>query len=137
MAARIASLTRTREDAMSLAAYKLIHFLGIFTVVTALSTALARASLTDGEDPWRKRVGMLHGIGLFLILLGGFGMMSRLNIPHVSIYPGWIWVKLVIWAVLAGGIVVARRSPAWSVRFLILLPFLGALAGFLGYTKPF
>ena len=115
------------------AAYKVVHYLGIFTLVVALSASLARSAQGGAEpDPWRKRLGILHGVALLAIPLGGFGMLARLD----EGFPGWAMAKVAIWLV-AGGLIALRRSPAWSARGLVLLPLLAALAGWLAYVKPF
>lgn len=115
------------------AAYKVVHYLGIFMLVTALSAALARSAKEGlNSDPWRKRLGMVHGIALFLIVLGGFGMLARLDVG----FPMWIVAKLGIWVVLAG-FIAFRKSADWSARALVLLPLLAALAGWIAYAKPF
>ena len=118
---------------MPFAVYKVVHYLGIFMLVTALSATLARSAKEGlNSDPWRKRLGMIHGIALFLILLGGFGMLARLDAG----FPLWIVAKLAVW-VVAGALIMARKSADWSARALVLLPLLAALAGWLAYTKPF
>lgn len=128
---------------LSLAVYKTIHYLGIFTLVTALTAALARAaavglsahagaSAESLADPWKKRLGIAHGVGLFLVLLGGFGMLARLGLG----LTGWVNVKLAIWLVV-GGLIVLRKSPAAASWGVALVPLLAALAGYVAYTKPF
>jgi uncharacterized membrane protein SirB2 len=124
---------------MSYPVYKLIHFLGMFTVLVSLAGLCARAawSTRDPAPGGRKLLLTLHGIGLFLVLLGGFGMMARLGITHSPIFPGWIWAKLVIWIVAGALVVVPKRRPGWSVPVLVTLPLLGALAGAIALYKPF
>lgn len=115
------------------AAYKTIHYLGIFTLVTALTATLARSAQGGAEpDPWRKRLAIAHGAALFLILLGGFGMLAKLGRG----FPGWAMAKVGIW-LAAGGLIGLRKSAAWSARGLVLLPLLAALAGWIAYVKPF
>jgi len=115
------------------AAYKVVHYLGIFMLVTVLSATLARSAKEGlNSDPWRKRLGMIHGIALFLIVLGGFGMLAKLDAG----FPGWIVAKLGIWLVFAG-LIAARKSADWSARALVLVPLLAALAGWIAYAKPF
>lgn len=115
------------------AAYKVVHYLGIFALVTALAATLARSGQPGAEtDPWKKRLAMIHGVALFLILLGGFGMLARLDAG----FPLWIVAKLGVW-VVAGGLVALRKNTAWAARGLVLLPLLAVLAGWLAYAKPF
>ncbi len=114
--------------------YKVLHYLGLFVLVTTSATALARGARPDlVDDPWRKRLGMIHGISAFLVLLGGFGMLARIG----GGMEGWVWAKVLIWVVLGGVLAVARRSPIWSSRLLWIVPLLATLAGVLAYTKPF
>ena len=123
---------------LSLAVYKTIHFLGVFTMVTALVASLARSAQADGAgaaatpDPWRKRLALAHGGALFLILLGGFGMLARLGVG----ITGWVAAKLAIW-VVAGGLIALRKHPRAAAWGVALVPLLAALAGWIGYTKPF
>lgn len=130
------------------ATYKVVHYLGIFLLLTALAARLGRAagfaagSASTGpsaptSDPWKKRLGVTHGIALFLILLGGFGMLARLDITHGLGLPGWIWAKLGIWTLLGAAILVASRIPALSGRLLVVVPALAVLAGIIALYKPF
>jgi hypothetical protein len=136
---------------ISYTVYKLVHYLGIFATVALLGAALGRGAQQGGaggmpsvdgssvgtHDPWRRRFNVLHGVGLFVILLGGFGMLARLGITQGLGLPGWIWAKLAIWTVFVGLIVVARRTASAAARALIVLPLLAALAGYIAFTKPF
>jgi hypothetical protein len=136
-----------RRSMIPYATYKVVHYLGIFLLLTALAATLGRAAgfavhATAGggataPDPWKRRLGITHGIALFLILLGGFGMLARLDVTHGLGLPGWIWAKLGIWTLLGGTIVLARRSPALSGRLLVAVPALAVLAGIVALYKPF
>ena len=129
---------------ISYTVYKTIHYLGVFALVAALSATLGRAAMAPGRseateaggDPWRKRLVAMHGLGLLLVLLGGFGMLARLGVDHGELFPGWIWAKLVVWLVL-GGLVAFRRDARWAARALVLAPLLAWLAGYFAFTKPF
>ena len=124
---------------ISYAAYKVVHYAGIFVLLTALGAALSRAALAGdsaASDPWRKRLVAAHGTALFLILLGGFGMLARLDVTQGLGLPGWVWAKLVIWAAL-GGILAARRRSDAAAKALWMVPILAILAGFVALTKPF
>lgn len=120
------------------AAYKVLHYLGLFGLFVTLGVALGRSRLVpEGEaDPWKRRIGMLHGLFLFLILLAGFGLMARIGVMHGVLFPGWIWLKLAIWLLVGGFVALAFRGK-WVGAALVLLPLLGTLAGFLALTKPF
>ncbi len=140
------------------ATYKVIHYLGIFVLLTALAARLGRSALSRSDedrsggpaatqdtvqgrpmpDPWARRLGVIHGLALFLVLLGGFGMLARLDVTHrLGLLPGWVWAKLGIWTLLGATVLVASRSAAWSTRVLLAVPALAVLAGFIALTKPF
>ncbi|MGD2071266.1 MAG: hypothetical protein PVI57_21535 [Gemmatimonadota bacterium] len=129
---------------ISYGVYKIVHYFGVFLLVTALSATLGRAAAgpageAEGRpaaDPWKRRLAMVHGVALFLVLLGGFGMLARLGVDHGAIFPGWIWAKLAIWVGLAA-LVSARRTRVWAARALVLVPLLAVLAAVVAYTKPF
>lgn len=132
---------------LSYAVYKTVHYLGIFVLVTAVTAALARAAASgltpsaagsgsvpegDTPDPWKKRLVIAHGVGLFLVLLGGFGMLARLGLG----LTGWVNAKLTIWLLL-GGLIALRRSAAAASWGVVVVPILAVLAGYIAYTKPF
>ncbi|NJD19255.1 MAG: hypothetical protein FIA95_08255 [Gemmatimonadetes bacterium] len=124
---------------LSLVFYKTVHFLGVFALITALAASLARAALAattagvaPAAAPWGKRLGILHGVALFLVLLGGFGMLARLGMS----VTGWVGAKLLIW-IAVGGLIALRKNPTAAAWGLMLLPILATLAGWIGYTKPF
>jgi hypothetical protein len=130
------------------ATYKVVHYLGIFLLLTALAARLGRAAgfaagasaagtAQPAQDPWKRRLGITHGTALFLILLGGFGMLARLDVTQGLALPGWIWAKLGIWTLLGAAIVVASRIPALSGRLLVVVPALAVLAGIIALYKPF
>jgi hypothetical protein len=93
------------------------------------------ASVEISPSP-RRLLAMLHGIGVFLILLGGFGMLARLGFMGQS-FPGWVWAKIVIWGLLAAALVVPRRRPSLARPLLYALPLLGGLAVYMVVYKPF
>ena len=70
------------------------------------------------------------------MLLGGFGMLARLGIVQGT-FPAWLWVKLVIWGMLAAALVIPRRRPTLARPLLLSLPVLGGLAAYMAIYKPF
>lgn len=123
---------------MSYGIYKLIHLLGIFTLITALAAAgwhTLRGG-TRADNPHRRLLGITHGVSLFLILLGGFGMLARLGIVQGGL-PGWIWAKLAIWIVLGGALTLAARGRTTAAAVVIGVPLLAVAAGAIALYKPF
>lgn len=124
---------------ISYGVYKIVHYVGIFTLVSALITLLTRTAVgikdAEGKDPQRKKLVAAHGTALFLVLLGGFGMLARLDVSHSGL-PGWIWAKLVIWGALAGLTFVVKRNPALAGAAGFMVPILAVLAGWVALYKP-
>ncbi len=116
--------------------YKMAHFLGIFMILAALGgTAFAAMQSEAAKHPWRKVAAVFHGVGLFLVLLGGFGMLARLGL--VAGLPGWIYGKLALWLLLGAMFFVARRRPALARSVWIGSGVLALGAGYLALYKPF
>jgi hypothetical protein len=118
--------------------YNLVHIVGLIFLMAALGGIASTAVSPGGRlSPWRRRaVTAFHAVGLFLILLGGFGLLARLGVMHGSGFPGWIWVKLGIWAVLGISAFVPYRYPRTAMPLLMLLPVLGGLAAYMAIYKP-
>jgi len=118
---------------MPYAAYKLLHVVGLILLFLGLGRTLL-GSRTDAENAG-KGPAIFHGIALFVMLVGGFGMMARLGIHWP--WPNWLIAKLGVWLAIGAlpGLVRHERiprGPAWLVAAL-----LGALAGWLAIYKPF
>ncbi|MEE9537806.1 MAG: hypothetical protein V3W10_00525 [candidate division NC10 bacterium] len=116
--------------------YKNIHLIGVFMVLMALGGLLLhRINGGTQQHAWRKPVAITHGVGMFLILLGGFGMLARLGI-FLS-WPGWVIVKVIIWIVLGALIAVIFRKPTLAKPLWWITIVLGGLAAYLAGNKPF
>jgi len=123
---------------MSYAVYKLMHLLGIFMLITALA-ATSMHVLRGGnrtDNPYRRALGITHGIAAALILTGGFGMLARMGVMHGGL-PNWIYVKLAIWVTLAAAMAVPYRGQRYARALLITVPVLAILAGATALYKPF
>ena len=123
---------------MSYQAYKVIHLVGIFLTLGALAgLALAAASgATKQTNPARRLIAVFHGVGLFVVLLGGFGLLARLGITHGS-FPGGVWAKLGLWVLIGALVAVPYRRPDLARAVFVSIPLLGGLAAWLAIFKPF
>lgn len=118
-------------DALS---YKTLHVLGLFLVFTGLGGLMIQALTGSGENRAARRLaGLAHGIGLLIVLVSGFGGLAKLGVG----FPGWAIVKIVIWVLIGGVIVLIRRKPALVGVLWWLLPLLGGFAGYLAIFRPF
>jgi len=124
---------------MSYVTYKLIHLLGIFTLMVALAGMAAHAASghTKGENTNYRILLALHGLGALVALTGGFGLLARINLEAGGLFPGWIWAKLALWGVLGGLVALPYRQRAVARSLLFLLPVLGLLGAALANYRPF
>lgn len=105
--------------------YKFIHYLGILFLLTGLGGLIFAA-----KDAI-KLATISHGIGLLLILLGGFGMQAKMHLG----FPSWFIVKLAIWLVLGASLVIAKRELLPPVATWLLVVALAGIAAWLGMTN--
>ena len=69
--------------------YKVLHILGVlltFAVLGGLALTVANGA-TKSTSQVRRLIGATHGIGTFIILLGGFGALARLGVMHGAGLP--------------------------------------------------
>lgn len=121
---------------MSFETYKIIHLGGLLLLFFGLSGAVTlKMAGAPFTGPAKKMAFMTHGIGLLLMLLGGFGMLARLGI--MGNLPGWVYGKLVIWLTLGGAITLAKRKGQIGWPLMVLFVGLGVTAAWLAIMKPF
>jgi len=122
---------------LDLHAYKVIHLLGIFALFVAMG-GLTLHAINGGDKTTnlgRKLVSISHGVALLLVLVSGFGMLAKLGMP--SGVPLWAWIKVGLWVVMGGLLVVPMKLPKLARPLFLLLPVVGALAGAVAIYKPF
>jgi hypothetical protein len=121
---------------MSYQAYKVIHILGVLFVFTSLGALMLASREGVERGGGRKLAGITHGIALLVVLVAGFGTAARLNLPNPAAWPMWLWIKVLIWLVLGGVIVLIRRAPRLGSLLWWLLPLLGGIAAWAAIFKP-
>ena len=121
---------------MSYEIYKVIHFLGLFLLMFSLG-ALALQAMQSGPAKFaqKKLLMIFHGIGLFLMLLGGFGLLARLGMARDM--PNWVLAKLVIWVLLGGLAALVIRKQSLKSLLIPLIIILPTIAAYLAIYKPF
>lgn len=124
---------------MSYTTYQFIHVVSLFALFAVAGGAAVHAANggTKQGNAARRMVSILHGLALLLVLTGGFGMLARLGIKHDWLFPGWLWVKIVIWAMFGLAIMLPYRKPELAKPLLVALPLLGAIAAYMVIFKPF
>ena len=117
--------------------YKWIHLVGLFLVWTALGGAVFHGlnGGTRDTNTRRKLIGITHGIGMFVLLLGGFGALAKMGMTQGL--PGWVMAKLVVWLLIGAMLPLANRFPKAGMAFFLALPAVGAIGAWLAIWKPF
>jgi len=105
--------------------YRLLHFAGIFTLLYSFG------SLFIGKN-YNKGAAMAHGVALIVILVSGFGMQATMGLP----FQNWLIIKLVIWIIFGGFIVLAKKSIISGFVAWILIIALALSAAYLARTHP-
>lgn len=110
--------------------YHILHLTGIIMLFLGYGALLGR-SLAGSDDAKVKKLGSItSGIGLLLIFIAGFGLISKMG---YSFTTPWILVKLVIWIALGGLIAFINRKPALAGTLWWLLVTLGLIASVMVY----
>src|SRR5690606_19732819 len=111
--------------------YKLLHLIGIVVLLAGLGAALVTAK---GGGPGR-RIGMLmHGVGLLLVLVAGFGLQAKTE--NLG-FPGWLLAKIGVWVLLAMLPVLVRRSILGATSAVLAAVVLAGTAVYLVLYRPF
>jgi hypothetical protein len=114
--------------------YQVLHVVGILMLFLGYGALLARSMAAPDNVSVRKLGSITSGVGLLLILVAGFGLISKLG--HSFVAP-WLIVKMVIWLALGGLIVLINRQPQLAVMLWWLLIALGAVAASMVYIVRF
>jgi uncharacterized membrane protein len=121
-------------------ALKTVHLVGVFLVLIGVAgiAADAASGRPKGENPVTRLLAALHGLGLLIVLVAGFGMLAKVMRTPSMPSPAWATTKLVIWALFVAAAVVPRRWPG-SAKWVLAagLPLLGAAAAVVAILKPF
>jgi len=117
--------------------YKLFHLFGIIMLFVSVGGVMLYAlnGGTKADNTWRKTAAITHGIGLVFILVAGFGLLARVGISWP--WPGWVFMKLIIWLVLGGitALIYKLGSRGKWLWYVVIL--LGVIAAYMAIFKPF
>jgi uncharacterized membrane protein SirB2 len=119
---------------------KALHVAGVLLAFTGVAGIAAHAASgrPRAENPLRRRLAALHGVGLLLVLLAGIWMVAQLMRTPNAPSPAWVTAKLVLWVLLAGMVALPYRRPEWARRVLVAgLPLLAVAAAVVAVLKPF
>ncbi|MCP5023773.1 MAG: SirB2 family protein [bacterium] len=108
--------------------YYLLHVIGLL-----LLTATSFSALGAPTPERRKKALMLTGILSLVMLVGGFGLLGRLNYG----WPHWVIIKIACWVILSALAGLAFRMPK-AKGLLSLIGMLALAVGvYMVYERPF
>ena len=107
--------------------YNILHIIGAIVTLMALGAAAAGAA-----ESFKKVITIQHGVGLLLLLVGGFGMLARLEVG----FPPWVWVKLALWLGLGALLMQIRLRPQHAKAMWFASILVAATAVFFAIYKP-
>lgn len=117
--------------------YKILHVIGLILLFSGLSSAVGlKMAGVPFQGATKKMAFITHGVGLFFMLVAGFGMMARLGMMAAPT-PGWVWAKIGIWLLLGLSISIAKIKGQIGWPLIVLFAGLGATAAWLAVYKPF
>ena len=117
---------------MSYEFYKVLHVVGIMLVFLALGGATLHAANggTREQNASRKVVAALHGTGMLLLIVAGFGMLARIGMGNGI--PHFVYPKLLVWLILGAAPAILSRKPGSAALMWFIFPLLGAVAAYFG-----
>ena len=103
---------------MSHTVYIIFHLIGALFVAFALGGSLLQAINTGNKNfRFKKVIGAVHGIGLLLLFVAGFGLIAK---NGYSTIPLWVWIKIIIWGFYA--IISVKESKLlWIITLLLFI----------------
>jgi hypothetical protein len=112
--------------------YKNIHLFGMFLSMTSLGGVAIHAANggTKASSSTRMLTASVFGVGMLLVLAGGFGQAARLGILANG-FPGWMIAKMAIWVIVAVLSILPYRIPALAKPIYLVVPVLGGCAAYL------
>jgi hypothetical protein len=119
---------------MSINFYQVLHLVGILMLFLGYGALLGRSMAAPDNVRVRKLGSITSGIGLLLILIAGFGLISKIG---YSFTAPWLIVKMLVWLALGYLIVLINRKPQWVLLLWWLLIALGATATIMVYIVRF
>lgn len=118
--------------------YRLIHLIGVFALYLSIGGLFLHAlnGGTKESNQNRKTVAITHGVAMFAVLLGGFGMLATFQRAGIaSSHDPWVITKLVLWLLMGAMIAIPVRVPALARPLWLALPFVGGLAAWVAQAK--
>ncbi len=112
--------------------YKVLHYTGLIITFTSLSGYIFYV-MQDKTNAKKKFFSILHGIGLLILLVSGFGLAARLG--FMSQLPVWVYIKIALWLVVGAALTMIKRQVMGPMALYAFVVVLGVLAAVTAVTK--
>ncbi|MBC87336.1 MAG: hypothetical protein CL677_09180 [Bdellovibrionaceae bacterium] len=114
--------------------YKVLHIISVLMIFTSLGGAIWAQWNKPGVRDYkgRKALFIIHGVGMALAFVAGFGLLARLQVPFST---SWVLGKFVIWLILGGIISLIHRKADLVKIWLPIIILLGLTAATLAIYK--
>jgi hypothetical protein len=120
---------------MTYSFYKVLHLIGVFMIVMPLSAIAMHTALGgDRTHLWRRPAAIVHGLGMLVCIVAGFGALAKLQLGET--FPLWVTLKLGIWLILGGMIGLMYRFRSRGFLLWGVLLALASVASYLAIVKP-
>lgn len=116
---------------MSYQFYKMMHFIGLIMLFMGLGGRIIFLA-AKVQNPVGKICSILHGLGLVLVLVAGFGLLARLQVG----FPGWVYVKIAAWVGIGALTILPKKNPKLSTATFVSAIILAGLAIYFVVAKP-
>ena len=116
---------------MALVFYNSLHVVGALLVFIGFGVLIARAMLGSDDARLRKFGGIVSGVGLFLLLVSGFGQLAKAGHSYTS---WWMLVKFALFLGLGAMTALINRMPHLAGVWFWVTVAIGAIAATLGLT---
>ena len=121
---------------MSYEFYKVLHHIGLFMLFLGIGGLLFSFAMKVEVPKNLKSLGfMLHGFGLLVLLISGFGQLAKLDL--MKSIPGWAFAKMGIWLLMGGMAPLIKKKGHQTAAFALIILAIGGLAATLAIEKPF
>ena len=110
--------------------YKILHLIGAFCLFLGFGGLLG---IGENRTNINRIVFALHGAGLLILLVAGFGLVAKMGIG----FPNWVIVKLAIWVAMVVLFVLIKRNILSAKAGVFISLILGAVIAWLCLAKPF
>jgi hypothetical protein len=117
---------------MNLEIYRVLHVTGLALLLLGLGGAL----LAPKDAPPQRLPRVLHGVGLLVMAIAGFGAMAKLYISAPHDWPAWLVLKMVAWFLLAALPSLVRHGTVPRAAGWVVAAVLAACGAWLAIVKP-